>query len=183
MKSVDIGMQEDRKIVFVAHSLGGLVTQDCLNLSRSNAEKHLQQISCCTIGIVFLGTPHHGADTAAWAKFGATIANTIKHVNTDIVSVLKPGSEMLARVQDGFHNLLRLRRDENSEIAVTCFFEELPLPIGMVRFLAPSLLIERVDQFQVVDMQSAILPGYPSYGIHANHIVSDTLLGSRSSAD
>ena len=138
MKSVDVSLQEDRKIVFVAHSLGGLVTQDCLNLSRTNAEKHLQQISSCTIGIVFLGTPHHGADTAAWAKFGATIAKTIKHVNTDIVSVLKQGSEMLARVQDGFHNLLRLRRGENLEIDVTCFFEELPLPTGVVRALAPA---------------------------------------------
>ncbi|KAM0800739.1 hypothetical protein BDR22DRAFT_932188 [Usnea florida] len=125
----------------------------CLNLSKSNAEKHLQQVSSCTIGIVFLGTPHHGADAAAWAKFGATVAKTIKHVNTDIISVLESGSEMLARVQDGFHSLLRLRRREQSEIDVTCFFEELPLPIGMV-----------------VDSQSAILPSYPSYGIHANHM-------------
>ncbi|KAA6412660.1 MAG: hypothetical protein FRX48_03652 [Lasallia pustulata] len=145
---------ENRKIIFVTHSLGGLVTQDCLCLSRSHPEKHLQQISSCTIGIAFLGTPHHGADLAAWAKFGSTIAKTIKHVNSDIVSVLKPGSEMLARVQDGFHGLLRLRRNEESEIAVTCFFEELPLPlIG-----------------KVVEMESAILPGYASYGIHANHM-------------
>ena len=81
---------------------------------------------------MFLGTPHHGADTAAWARFGATIAKTIKHVNTDIISVLKRGSEMLAKVQDGFHTVLRLRRDEESGIDISCFFEELPLPIGMV---------------------------------------------------
>ena len=183
MKNVDISIQEDRKIIFVAHSLGGLVTQECLNLSKSNAEKHLQQVSSCTIGIVFLGTPHHGADTAAWAKFGATVAKRIKHVNTDIVSVLKSGSEMLARVQDGFHNLLRLRQDEQSRIDVTCFFEELPLPIGMVIFTASAGLIERADQFQVVDSQSAILPGYPAYGIHDNHMVCDTFLGACSSAD
>ncbi|SLM33794.1 nacht and ankyrin domain protein [Lasallia pustulata] len=145
---------ENRKIIFVTHSLGGLVTQDCLFQSRSHPEKHLQQISSCTIGIVFLGTPHHGADLAAWAKFGSTIAKTIKHVNSDIVSVLKPGSEILARVQDGFHGLLRLRRNEESEIAVTCFFEELPLPLVG----------------KVVEMESAILPGYASYGIHANHM-------------
>ncbi|SLM34305.1 P-loop containing nucleoside triphosphate hydrolase [Lasallia pustulata] len=145
---------ENRKVIFVTHSLGGLVTQDCLCSSRSHPEKHLQQISSCTIGIVFLGTPHHGADLAAWAKFGSTIAKTIKHVNSDIVSVLKPGSEMLARVQDGFHGLLRLRRNEESEIAVTCFFEELPLPLVG----------------KVVEMESAILPGYASYGIHANHM-------------
>ena len=27
-------------------------------------------------------------------------------------------------------------------------------------------------------MQSAILPGYPAYGIHANHMVSHTLIGA-----
>ncbi|SLM34046.1 Ankyrin repeat-containing domain, partial [Lasallia pustulata] len=145
---------ENRKVIFVTHSLGGLVTQDCLCSSRSHPEKHLQQISSCTIGIVFLGTLHHGADLAAWAKFVSTIAKTIKHVNSDIVSVLKPGSEMLAKVQDGFHGLLRLRRNEESEIAVTCFFEELPLPLVG----------------KVVEMESAILPGYASYGIHANHM-------------
>ncbi|KAA6412091.1 MAG: hypothetical protein FRX48_04241 [Lasallia pustulata] len=144
----------NRKVIFVTHSLGGLVTQDCLCSSRSHPEKHLQQISSCTIGIVFLGTPHHGADLAAWAKFVSTIAKTIKHVNSDIVSVLKPGSEMLARVQDGFHGLLRLRTNEGSEIAVTCFFEELSLPLVG----------------KVVEMESAILPGYASYGIHANHM-------------
>ncbi|MCJ1271350.1 hypothetical protein MMC22_011250 [Lobaria immixta] len=145
---------EDRKIVFVAHSLGGLVTQDCLWTSRNHPEKHLRQVSSCTIGISFLGTPHHGADLAAWAKFGTTIANIFKSANSDIVSVLRPGSEILARVQDGFHGLLRMRINEGSEIAITCFFEELALPaVG-----------------KVVDRNSAIIPGYAGYGIHANHM-------------
>lgn len=117
-------------------------------LSRKHPEKHLQQISSCTIGIVFLGTPHHGADLAAWAKFGTTIAKIIKHTNTNIVSVLKPGSEMLARVQDEFHGLLRKRRDEESEIAITCFFEELPLHlVGKVNVTILACFIKRVDHF------------------------------------
>ena len=97
---------------------------------------------------MFLGTPHHGADLAAWANFGTTIAKTIKHVNTEIISVLKPGSEMLARVQDEFHGLLRRRRDEESGIAITCFYEELPLHlIGKVNITAPAYFIKRVDDF------------------------------------
>ena len=132
---------------------------------------------------MFLSTPNHGADLAAWATFGATIAKAVKHANTDIVSVLKRGSEMLARVQDGFHTLLRLRNKEGSEIKVTCFFEELALPIGMVKLILPVCCIKRVDHFQVVTKESAILPGYASYGIHANHMVSDALLGAWPSAD
>ena len=47
---------ETRKILFVAHSLGGLVTEYALSHSRHAAEKHLHQIERCTAGIVFIGT-------------------------------------------------------------------------------------------------------------------------------
>ncbi len=48
---------------------------------------------------------------------------------------------MLARVQDGFHGLLRMRVNEGSEIAITCFFEELPLPVvGKVNMTTSALL-------------------------------------------
>ena len=47
---------ENRKILFVAHSLGGLVTEYALSHSRHAAEKHLHQLERCTAGIVFLGT-------------------------------------------------------------------------------------------------------------------------------
>ncbi|KAL8657071.1 MAG: hypothetical protein Q9226_002279 [Calogaya cf. arnoldii] len=53
---------ETRKIIFVAYSLGGLVTEQALIHSKNSAEKDLNQIDCCTTGIVFLGVPHCGAD-------------------------------------------------------------------------------------------------------------------------
>lgn len=50
---------------------------------------------------------------------------------------------MLARIQDGFHGLLRIRRNEGSEIALTCFFEELALPVvGKVHMTMPVLFSE-----------------------------------------
>ncbi len=51
--------------------------------------------------------------------------SVLKRVNEDIVGVLEPGSEMLRMVEKGFHNILRLRKDEGSEISITCFYEEL----------------------------------------------------------
>ncbi|MCJ1451619.1 hypothetical protein MMC28_001959, partial [Mycoblastus sanguinarius] len=71
----------------------------------NHPEKHLQHISSCKIGMIFLGTPHHGAGLDAWAKFGTTIIRIIKRANIDVVFVLKPGSEMLIRVQDGYYDL------------------------------------------------------------------------------
>ncbi len=98
-------------------------------MSRNHPDDHLQLVSSHTIGILFLGTPHHGADLAAWATFGTAITKIVKRTNSDIVSVLRLGSEVLARIQDGFHGLLRIRTNEGAGICVTFFFEELPFPI------------------------------------------------------
>ena len=116
---------ETRKILFVAHSLGGLVIEYALSHSRSAVERFLYQIEQYTAGIVFLGVPHCGADLGSWASFGTRMTNVLKRANEDIVWVLKPGSEMLRVVEKNFHNILRLRKEEGSEISITCFYEEL----------------------------------------------------------
>ena len=118
---------ESRQILFVAHSLGGLVTEYALSHSRHTAEKHIRQVERCTAGIVFLGVPHCGSDLASWGKLGTRMVGILRRANKDIVGVLDPGSEMLHEVQKGFHTILRLRKDEGTEISITCFFEELPV--------------------------------------------------------
>lgn len=116
---------ESRKILFVAHSLGGLVTEKALSYSRGAADQVLCQVEHLTAGIVFLGVPHCGADLASWALFGTRMVNILRRANKEIIAVLNPGSQMLREVENGFHNLLRLRKNEKSEISITCFFEEL----------------------------------------------------------
>lgn len=116
---------ESRKILFVAHSLGGLITEHALSHSRAAVEEHLHQIESCTAGIVFLGVPHCGTDLASWADFGRRMASVLRPTNKDILKILEPGSEMLRVVQKDFHKILRLRKNEGSEISITCFYEEL----------------------------------------------------------
>lgn len=116
---------ETRKILFVAHSLGGLVAEHALCHSRNAVEGHLRQIESSTTGMIFLGVPQFGADLASWASFGTRMARALKQANIEIVKVLEPGSEMLRMVQKGFHTLLRRRKDEGAEISITCFYEEL----------------------------------------------------------
>ncbi|KAH6950296.1 hypothetical protein BKA56DRAFT_682634 [Ilyonectria sp. MPI-CAGE-AT-0026] len=50
-----------RPLIFVAHSLGGLVCKEAILLSRNHPETHLRSIFGCTKGIIFMGTPHKGA--------------------------------------------------------------------------------------------------------------------------
>lgn len=124
-----IARQENRKICFLAHSLGGLVVKQALCLSHSSEQRHIQQVGNSIASIIFLGTPHFGAELAAWGVLGAKLAKAVTRPAKNIVHVLKPDSEVLAAIQNGFHNLLRLRRDEGLEIFITCFYEELPFPL------------------------------------------------------
>jgi protein SERAC1 len=53
-----------RPLIFITHSLGGLVSKEAILLSRNNPEAHLRAIFDCTKGIIFMGTPHKGSCTA-----------------------------------------------------------------------------------------------------------------------
>lgn len=52
-----------------------------------------------TAGIVFLGTPHTGSNLADWARILTRFSSIVRSTNKSIVSFLKPGSEMLANLQ------------------------------------------------------------------------------------
>ncbi|KAF4893329.1 Protein SERAC1 [Colletotrichum fructicola] len=144
----------NRPIIFVCHSLGGLVCEDALVTSRYRPNGHLQAIVNSTRGIVFLGTPHHGAGLAIWADHFLKWISIFKQTNKSIVKTLRRDSEVLARIQDSFHTIIQSRnRDTNTSIEITCFFEELPIPgVGLV-----------------VPQDSAVIPGYIPIGIHSNH--------------
>lgn len=105
-----------------------------MSAAQHRPERHLKQVLECTRGIVFLGTPHHGSGLAHWAESMARAMGLFKQTNSEILSVLKRDSEVLERVQDGFHTMIRLRAQNGlPPIEITCFFEELPLPgIGIV---------------------------------------------------
>ncbi|KAI9150668.1 Agmatine deiminase [Paramyrothecium foliicola] len=144
---------DSRPIIFICHSLGGLVCEDALVISRDRRETHLQSISHHTCGIVFLGTPHRGSGLAKWAKLMSQSLGILKETNTDIVRVLERDSEVLARLQDSFHTMVMERRQDGLALQITCFYEELPMPrFGLI-----------------VPPESAILPGYIPIGIHAHH--------------
>jgi len=83
---------------------------------------------------MFLGTPHHGSGLAKWGGMLAVVIGVLKQTNPQILAVLKKESEVLARVQDEFHTMVRSRHQKRLQpIEITCFFEELPLPgVGVV---------------------------------------------------
>ncbi|KAF7171952.1 hypothetical protein CNMCM5623_004227 [Aspergillus felis] len=66
----------DRPLIFVAHSLGGIVVKEMLRRSQSSDEAEIQNIVQCTRGVIFFGTPHRGsAEMAALGDVVRKIAS------------------------------------------------------------------------------------------------------------
>ncbi|KAH7073935.1 Alpha/Beta hydrolase protein [Paraphoma chrysanthemicola] len=144
----------DRPIIFVAHSLGGLVVEQALLIARGSSEAHVKAFLPATAAIVFMGTPHMGSSKADWATPLTKLLNLLRRSNSAIVATLEPGSEMLAAIQQDFHTMLEdRRRNEDEWFKIFCFYEE--IAYESVGFIVPKT--------------SAILREYPHESIHANH--------------
>jgi hypothetical protein len=140
-------------LIFVAHSLGGLVCKKAILLSRNNPEYHLQSVFKSTKGIIFMGTPHKGSWMADWARIPATALGFVKSTNKSVFAVLQSESQFLESLQIEFLALIRELREAGRSLEITSFFEELPLPLAG----------------RVVSKESATLDGYNCISIHANH--------------
>ncbi|KAM0666509.1 hypothetical protein ACQRIU_004364 [Beauveria bassiana] len=146
------GAPASGKMIFVAHSLGGLITMKAMSLSESAAVEHLRQIERDTIAIAFFGTPHRGSNLAPFAKLVANFFQASgKRINSDILEVLKRDSQPLAGVERDFVNWVA-RKGQNFQ--VSCFFEtEEPPGVGMI-----------------VKAESAKFGHWPQQGVRANHM-------------
>ncbi|KAJ5835667.1 hypothetical protein N7447_001693 [Penicillium robsamsonii] len=144
-----------RPLIFVAHSLGGLVTEQALLVCRGSAQQYYKDVLDSTAAIAFMGTPHLGSNKAAWALPLTRLANVLRTANKEIVQALAPGSEMLANLQQEFHSMLEdYRQNYNKTIEMFCFYEEL----------------EVTGVGKIVSDQSAILASCPNRSIHGNHM-------------
>jgi hypothetical protein len=143
-----------RSLIFVAHSLGGLVCKMAIMTSRDSPAPHLKGIFMHVKGIIFMGTPHIGSWMADWAKIPAWGLGVLKSSNISLLSILQTEDQLLESLQISFLSMVRdLRDNHQRRIEVTCFFEELPLPVVG----------------KVVSKASATFSDHPLMSIHANH--------------
>ncbi len=73
---------QDGEIVFIGHSLGGLITKKIILIAKSCSELDKQRYSFLNriTKVGFLGTPHHGSDYVALIEF---IYNSLKFLTKD----------------------------------------------------------------------------------------------------
>ncbi|KAE9364277.1 hypothetical protein N431DRAFT_355121, partial [Stipitochalara longipes BDJ] len=118
----DTPEEKRRPIIFVGHSLGGLVVKDALSKSNeyrsNNRNPRAASILTSTTGVVFLGTPHRGGNQVDWAKIATGLATVVyKDNNKRIVDALSRGSEVLERLQDSFSSIV-------GQLDICSFFED-----------------------------------------------------------
>ncbi|KAI1741243.1 hypothetical protein F4680DRAFT_416200 [Xylaria scruposa] len=142
-----------RPIIFVCHSLGGLVVKEALITSASYKahERHPQhgKIYSNTIGVIFMGTPHRGSSKASHGDILVNIARlSLRQPNNQLLQNLRPDSHILEKQRNDFTTV-------SNDMAIVCIREELPTIGGMI-----------------VPEESASYDGFNVVrdAIHANHM-------------
>ncbi|KAI9829568.1 MAG: hypothetical protein M1819_006073 [Sarea resinae] len=164
-----------RPIIFVCHSLGGIVVKRALNMSTGLKDKkraHLRNIVVSTYGILFLGTPHNGSDFAKWGVLlqsicSAALPKKFMDSSPQLVEALKNQSETLQNINRDFENI-------QDTFHIFCFHEAKPTDLKGLsrRFIvdedsaAPSMgHVERAaiaaDHSHMCKFESVKAPGFP----------------------
>ncbi|KAF2252190.1 ribonuclease-like protein p/mrp subunit [Trematosphaeria pertusa] len=105
----------ERPIIFICHSLGGIIVKRALAYSASRTSKlvaHLHSIFVSTFGILFLGTPHNGSSKANLAStsrrmISALTPSKVVDSQGQLVDALAEGSEILQNITDMFVPLMK----------------------------------------------------------------------------
>lgn len=101
MQNAEIGK---RPIIFIAHSLGGLVAKEIISQALTQGVDEWKEIANQVRGVSFLATPHAGASLANFAKFLGIVLNASPQVED-----LQQHSGNLANLHDGFKATVRDR--------------------------------------------------------------------------
>ncbi|KAJ9614164.1 hypothetical protein H2200_002300 [Cladophialophora chaetospira] len=103
-----------RPLLFIAHSLGGIVVKEMLRQSYGYVyhQPHLRAVSDSTKGVIFFGTPHGGADPRSMLKsIAENIARAVGFtVNEQVLDSLLPSSERLRQLRDEFGPMARAQK-------------------------------------------------------------------------
>ncbi|KAH8666069.1 hypothetical protein BGZ61DRAFT_461584 [Ilyonectria robusta] len=97
----------DRPLLFVAHSLGGIVVKEMLARSSISTESNFKNIVESTAAIIFLGTPHRGSpDLSALGEWARSFLSILRMETTSaILDTLGLKTTDLERAQESFSGL------------------------------------------------------------------------------
>jgi hypothetical protein len=136
----------NRPILFIVHSLGGLVLKQALVIAAESGIRQYKPIWEATKGVLFFGTPHRGSSLA---KYGAQLARVPTALSMKptprLLEALKAGSLVLSELNDSFSRLMH-SKGQNEGKSIVSFYETKPMFGGAVLVVEQtSALINSLD--------------------------------------
>ncbi|KAH6950863.1 ankyrin repeat protein [Fusarium avenaceum] len=95
--------EQRRPVIFICHSLGGIVFKQAF--IRAHEVERYHSLQRLIFGVIFLGTPHRGSDLASW---GSMLSSVLKmgtlgtSTNTQLLKDLETNSRDLDRISKSF---------------------------------------------------------------------------------
>lgn len=113
---------ESHPIIFIAHSLGGLIVKDML-ISSTMMDEY-SSIAANTKTIIFMGTPHQGTSSAETLGtiLRGVLTFSFTSINLSLMKVLEPSSEVIERIKHLFERVAR-----KNDIGLVSFYERQPV--------------------------------------------------------
>ncbi|KAI5790603.1 P-loop containing nucleoside triphosphate hydrolase protein, partial [Peziza echinospora] len=157
------GNEIKRPIIFIAHSLGGILVKQALIISSQSHAQHnekLRSIITSTYGIMFMGTPHTGSDLARWGSVAESIISrmipkAIVDTNPNLIKTLGRNSEVLQNITSGFVSI-----QSKHFFKLYYFWEEMKTKL-------PNGSYEAVVEYSSAVPEAAA--NIQSYGMHEEH--------------
>jgi pimeloyl-ACP methyl ester carboxylesterase len=133
-----------RPLIFVGHSIGGLIIEQALLDCRDSSEPAENALLESTTAIAYLGTPHTGPDLMRWERTLTYLATMLHKTDEHVQHVLSPGAKMLAKVEGDFTTMLEARKHAGKRpIDMMCFYEALGVAgVGLVSFRSGDAAVD-----------------------------------------
>jgi hypothetical protein len=141
-----------RPIIFICHSLGGVVVKQALIMA-SLQQEHYGNILENTYGVVFMGTPHRGSRIANQAGILSRIINAATFgsaVRADLLNVLRLASRELEQISQLSVPLLK-------DLSIVSFYEQKPLGPSLVGYADFNMGDEYISDY-IFRLSSRSLP-------------------------
>ncbi|XXG99884.1 NAD-dependent isocitrate dehydrogenase [Hypoxylon texense] len=134
-----------RPIIFIGHCFGGLVIQEAYITATLHKEDHAG-ISDSVVGMIFLGTPHHGihgnSGLQTQGQIYEAIAAAKVQMEDNVLNTIAQDNDVLVNTVHNFtRSVTNLR---NSAPKLFCFWEQKKCKIGRVAGIAdipPEFLV------------------------------------------
>ena len=136
--------EKARPLVFVCHSLGGVVFKETLIQATLQSEQ-FDDMAKRISGVMFMGTPHRGSRTASLARNLSRIINTVtlgRGVRTALLDTLQVSSADLETISRHATQLLK-------PVSIVSFYETKPLGPSLVSDLSPKTGATRYDLLHI----------------------------------